>query len=242
MPNPKQKKKEFYNTPVLIFTSAHTYILDTFSSEDSVITNTPKSELEQNLDIADSHLIEHQVCEYIVQMAKKDGKEYKPKTVQQAVNEINKYLVKHGSIQSLNLYNKSNLQEKGLDEKEATGIWYYKKHCGINKVQNFIKDSENKVKVQLPDGILTNHSGKKTAAQIFQDADISEDAIMNITGHQSAQELLANSTNITAQDFFVVLTESTKSYINVNIFSSQILTHIDQSHIASNLQNQPPNF
>ncbi|CAG8763370.1 12852_t:CDS:2 [Cetraspora pellucida] len=276
MPNPK--KRVFHNTPVPIFTSARTYIPD-ISSEDSVTANTSKSELEQKLEfykrkatfkefrrnfnyvtpiksIADPHLIECQVCEYIAQMAKKDGEEYKAKTIQQAVDRINRYLVKHRSVQGLNLHDKyqfpnlhdvvngkmKDLQEKGLGEKEGsvalsaqqiqsddsilfyhyrsknnqrgilggaaqsihlpsdlpgisgpvsdimkyiskrpsdafsnfylhpnqdwwvTGIWYYKKHCGINRVQNFMKDIENKVKVQLPDGILTNHTGRKTAA------------------------------------------------------------------------------
>ncbi|CAG8516545.1 20835_t:CDS:1, partial [Racocetra persica] len=145
---------------------------------------------------------------------------------------------------------------------QVTGIWYHKKHCGINKVQNFMKDIGNKVKIKLPNRILTNHAGKKTTAQILQDADIPEDAIMKITGHKSSQgvhayknineqqhintmrtlintiEPLTDSKNIMNQDPSVILAESTSSYINVNSFSAQGTTPIGQGQIASDFQNQ----
>ncbi|CAG8803362.1 5891_t:CDS:1, partial [Racocetra persica] len=84
--------------------------------------------------IADPRLIECQVYEYIVQMTKKDGEEYKAKSIQQAVDRINRYLVKYGFIQGLNLHDKyqfpnlydvvngkmKDLQEKGLGEKEGS--------------------------------------------------------------------------------------------------------------------------
>ncbi|CAG8830134.1 6318_t:CDS:2, partial [Gigaspora rosea] len=63
-------------------------------------------------------------------------------------------------------------------------------------VGNFMKDIGQKIKVKLPEGILTNHTGRKTAAQILQDADVSEDAIMNFTGHKSVQGPLRNSNKI----------------------------------------------
>ncbi|CAB4407950.1 unnamed protein product [Rhizophagus irregularis] len=46
-------------------------------------------------------------------------------------------------------------------------------------------------KVDLPPGILMNHSGRKTVAQILQDADVLEDAIMGVTGHKSVQGIHA---------------------------------------------------
>ena len=61
-----------------------------------------------------------------------------------------------------------------------TGIWYKKKHCGFNRVGNFMKDIGKSVKVDLPSGFLTNHSGRKTVAQTLQDADVHENAIMEI--------------------------------------------------------------
>jgi hypothetical protein len=54
-----------------------------------------------------------------------------------------------------------------------------------------MKDIGKSVKVDLPPGILTNHSGRKTVAQILQDADVPEDAIMGVTGHKSVQGIRA---------------------------------------------------
>lgn len=50
-----------------------------------------------------------------------------------------------------------------------------------------MKDIGKSVKVDLPPGLLTNHSGRKTVAQILQDANVPEDAIMGVTGHKSIQ-------------------------------------------------------
>ncbi|CAG8751952.1 11551_t:CDS:2, partial [Gigaspora rosea] len=57
--------------------------------------------------------------------------------------------------------------------------------------QKFYERYQEKIKIKLPEGILTNHSGRKTATQILQDADISEDAIMNVMGHKSVQGVRA---------------------------------------------------
>ncbi|CAG8484143.1 21394_t:CDS:2 [Rhizophagus irregularis] len=51
-----------------------------------------------------------------------------------------------------------------------------------------MKDIGKSVKVDLLPGILTNHSGRKTVAQILQDADVLEDAIMGVTCHESVQD------------------------------------------------------
>ena len=40
-------------------------------------------------------------------------------------------------------------------------------------------------------GLLTNHSGRKTVAQILEDANVPEDAIMGVTGHKSIQDIRA---------------------------------------------------
>ncbi|CAG8846409.1 32579_t:CDS:2, partial [Gigaspora margarita] len=152
-------------------------------------------------------------------------------TAQQVVNiTLFRLIQSDGSILFYHYYSKNNqcgilgsaTQNIHLpsDLPRITGlvsdiVKYISKHPSDTSIQNFIKDIGNKVKVQLPDGILTNHSGRKTAAQILQDADIPENAIMNITRHKSAQD---DSTNITAQNPFIVLTESTKSYMNVNSF------------------------
>src|SRR5438876_553693 len=54
-----------------------------------------------------------------------------------------------------------------------------------------MRDIGKSVKVDLPSGLLTNHSGRKTVAQILQDANVSEDAIMGITGHKSVEGVRA---------------------------------------------------
>ena len=54
-----------------------------------------------------------------------------------------------------------------------------------------MKDIGKSVKVELPFGLLTNHSGRKTVAQILQDANVPEDAIMGVIGHKSIQSIHA---------------------------------------------------
>jgi len=97
------------------------------------------------------------------------------------INDITKYLSKRSNDASKYFYLHANPFWR------ETGIWYKDKQCGINKTSNFMKDIGNSVKVKLPSGLLTNHSGRKTAAQILQNADVPEDAIMEVTGHKSVQ-------------------------------------------------------
>jgi len=47
-----------------------------------------------------------------------------------------------------------------------------------------MKDLANKTGIEV-DGLLTNHSGRKTSAQLMQDVNVEEQVIMNITGHRS---------------------------------------------------------
>ena len=85
-------------------------------------------------EIIDSKLIEQQVCEYIAQMTKKTSGEYKANSVKQAVDAINRHLVKVSPIRGINLHDKyefsdlftvlhgkmKDLQEKGFGEKEGS--------------------------------------------------------------------------------------------------------------------------
>ena len=77
--------------------------------------------------IKDPHLIEQQLCEYIVQMTKKDGNEYKATTIKQAIDGINRYISKNRAIRGFNLHDKYqfpnlhnilNGKMKDLQEKE----------------------------------------------------------------------------------------------------------------------------
>ncbi|CAG8806189.1 28485_t:CDS:2, partial [Racocetra persica] len=199
--------------------------------------------------IEDLYLIEQQICEYVVQITKKGGSEYKATTIKQTINRINRYLSKNSTI---------HLHEKGLGKKEESMaltvqqvreilddkflnpktpqsllyrvffriqgddvqqihllsdspctfgpvsdlVNYISKHPSdapsnfylhpnLNWIRNFMKDIKQKIKVKLPEGILTNHSGRKTATQILQDANILENAIINVTGHKSIQRVCA---------------------------------------------------
>ncbi|CAG8668625.1 696_t:CDS:2, partial [Scutellospora calospora] len=69
---------------------------------------------------------------------------------------------------------------------QDNSIWYSKTYCNLNKVENFMRDIEQKVKVKLPDRILTNYFRRKTAAQILQNANILEDTIIDIIRHKSS--------------------------------------------------------
>ncbi|CAG8795254.1 33458_t:CDS:2, partial [Racocetra persica] len=44
-----------------------------------------------------------------------------------------------------------------------TGIWYRKQHISRNSLSGFMKDLVHKTGIEV-DGLLTNHSGQKTAA------------------------------------------------------------------------------
>ncbi|CAG8496804.1 3881_t:CDS:1, partial [Racocetra persica] len=84
--------------------------------------------------IKDPHLIEQQIYEYVAQITKKVGGEYKITTIKQAIDEINRYFSKNGAIRRFNLHNKyqflnlhdilngkiKDLQEKGLGKKEGS--------------------------------------------------------------------------------------------------------------------------
>ncbi|CAG8566987.1 5021_t:CDS:2 [Cetraspora pellucida] len=171
------------------------------------------------------------------------------------VSDVTKYISKHPLDVSDNFYLQPN------PNWHDTNIWYLKAHCGLNRVGNFMRNIGQKVKIKLPDSILTNHSGRKTAAQILQDVDIPEDAIMNITGHKSSQGLhayktvnesqkvitmktlintieLASNTNIISQESPTVLTEITESQINfnTNTVTTQDINMV-QGQIHSEFQN-----
>ncbi|GES72690.1 zinc finger MYM-type protein 2-like [Rhizophagus clarus] len=102
-------------------------------------------------------------------------------SISEAITDINKYLSKRPSGAPKNFY----LQVNPLWRE--SGVWY-KKHIVEG---NFMKDIGKSVKVDPPPGILTNHSGRKTVAQILQDTDVPEDAIMGVTGHKSVQGIRA---------------------------------------------------
>ncbi|CAG8765525.1 8978_t:CDS:2, partial [Cetraspora pellucida] len=65
------------------------------------------------------------------------------------------------------------------------GDWYKKNHVGKNKLINFMHEIKCITQINISIELLTNYSGQKTAAQCLQDNDISEQAIMQLTGHRS---------------------------------------------------------
>ncbi|PKC00755.1 hypothetical protein RhiirA5_427735 [Rhizophagus irregularis] len=103
---------------------------------------------------------------------------------------------------------RSKNNQRGIERSSVQDIHlpsnseYKKTHCGVNRVGNFMKDIGKSVKVDLLPGILTNHSGCKTVAQILQDADVPKDAIMEVIGHKkpSRSSILDDSTNTNIAD------------------------------------------
>ncbi|CAG8800414.1 6663_t:CDS:2 [Gigaspora margarita] len=144
MPNPK-KKKDIQNMPVPIFTSARNYVPENISEESAAIS-VPRSEIKFNKFccsynyatpievIEDPCLIEQQIYEFVAQITKKDGGEYKAKMIKQAIDGINRYISKNSTIHGFNLHDKyqfpdlhdilnskmKDLQEKGLGEKNRS--------------------------------------------------------------------------------------------------------------------------
>ncbi|CAG8849257.1 5485_t:CDS:2, partial [Gigaspora margarita] len=66
-----------------------------------------------------------------------------------------------------------------------TGIWHKKTHYGVNRLNKFMKEIGQSTKITIPENLLSNHSGRKTATQILHDNEIPEQTIMDITGHLS---------------------------------------------------------
>src|SRR6185437_11770551 len=66
-----------------------------------------------------------------------------------------------------------------------TSIWYKKKHYGLNRINKFMKEIGQRTKITVPENLLSNYSGRKTATQILHDNEIPEQTIMDITGHRS---------------------------------------------------------
>ncbi|CAG8581020.1 16747_t:CDS:2 [Funneliformis mosseae] len=79
---------------------------------------------------------------------------------------------------------------------------------------------------------LTNHSGHKTVAQILQNANVSEDTIMGVTGHKSIQGIrvfkeVNKKQHLAAMDTYInaiepsrsILTDSSIDYIFAANFS-----------------------
>ncbi|CAG8529193.1 824_t:CDS:2 [Gigaspora margarita] len=96
-----------------------------------------------------------------------------------------------------------------------TGIWYLKTHCGLNRVGNFMKDIRQK------------------------NANVPEDAIMNVTGHKSSQGVRAYKTVSESQKINMIKTlintiEPASNINPINQESSAVLTKITGSHINFN--------
>ncbi|CAG8516200.1 13243_t:CDS:2 [Racocetra persica] len=127
------------------------------------------------------------------------------------VSDFMKYISKHPSDTPNNFY--LHLNSNWHD----TDVWYFKTYCGINRVRNFIK----------------------TAAQIFQDVDVSEDTIMNIMSHKSVQGVHAyKSVNkhqqINTMKILINTIESLKNSNKINHISSIMSAEFNSSHINVN--------
>ncbi|CAG8831525.1 23250_t:CDS:2, partial [Racocetra persica] len=104
-------------------------------------------------------LIEQQICEFIAQMTKKDGGEYKAKSLnRQAIDRINRYINKTGAIRGLNLHDKYQFLDlhdilNGFGEKEgsmALTAQQVKEILSDNKNNQRGIQGENAHCIQLP--------------------------------------------------------------------------------------------
>ncbi|CAJ0769508.1 10402_t:CDS:2, partial [Entrophospora sp. SA101] len=71
------------------------------------------------------------------------------------------------------LHCRSKNNQRGIEEGSAQDIYLIPDSKSINgirninRITNLMKEIEKYVKVELPTGLLTNHSGHKTVAQIL---------------------------------------------------------------------------
>ncbi|CAG8562271.1 2195_t:CDS:2 [Racocetra persica] len=110
---------------------------------------------------------------------------------------------KHSGLQFFHYTSKNNQCELQKADPEfylqpsfdwiESGNWYKKNHVGKNKLMNFMREIGRITQIDIPIELLTNHFGRKTAAQCLQDNDVPEQAIIQLTGHKSVQEIHATS-------------------------------------------------
>ncbi|RIA79132.1 hypothetical protein C1645_841452, partial [Glomus cerebriforme] len=137
---------------------------------------------------------------------------YKAKTVKQAVDTINRHLVNISSIRGSNLHNKYEFPDLWtvLHEGLLYRVFFQIATCFACRdgdhynlrVDQFLplpdgslifwryrsKNNQRGIEsVDLPSG----NSGRKTVAQILQDANVPEDVIMGVTGHKSVEGIRA---------------------------------------------------
>ena len=126
-----------------------------------------------------------------------------------------------------------------------------------------MKDIGKSVKVELPPGLLTNHSGRKTVAQILQDANVPEDAIMGVTGHKSIQGIHAykvvnEKQHLDTMDTLInaiepsrsILTDSASKNANINVqqpetpslFLTNPITATSEFSSVNDIQKKLPIF
>ncbi|SRR6266498_5147712 len=107
-----------------------------------------------------------------------------------------------------------------------------------------MKDIRNSIKVKLPPDFLTNHSDRKTAAQIFQNAGVPDDVIIGITGHKSVQGICAykqvNEQYLATMNILIHAIES-KSSSTINL-SSILNDSINTTNIHVNIINSTSEF
>ncbi|CAG8715574.1 5645_t:CDS:2, partial [Funneliformis mosseae] len=90
------------------------------------------------------------------------------------------------------------------------GIWYRISHVGKNRLNKFMQNIGRETQIDISVELLSNHSGCKTTTQVLQDEEIPEQAIMQLTGHKSVQEVQTYKTINEEQQF-----NTLKTLINI---------------------------
>ncbi|CAG8790175.1 27471_t:CDS:2, partial [Racocetra persica] len=211
MPNPK-KKKTVQNTPVPIFTTALNYISENIFEKNAAIS-VPRSEIAQKLDFYKKKAAVPNTVKATQNWMKKS--KYKAKTIKQAIDGINRFISKNSAIRGFNLHNKYQF----LDLHDI--------------LNSKMKDLQKKGLEEKEGSIaLTAQQVKKIFTQILQDANVSEDTIMNITEHKSLQGVYTYKSVNESQKINTIKTLINS--IEPNQEPSTVLTEITRFHINFN--------
>ncbi|RHZ87868.1 hypothetical protein Glove_29g82 [Diversispora epigaea] len=137
----------------------------------------------------------------------------------------------------------------------ATSIWYKSNHIGKNKLSKFMQDIGRQTQIDISFDVLSNHSGRKTAAQYLQDNNVPEQAIMELTGHKSVEGVraykkineeqksftintLINITDNTKNQLKYPLQEISPNSIDNNSSRTPIFNNCTFSNVTFNIQKQ----
>ncbi|RIA96081.1 hypothetical protein C1645_815905 [Glomus cerebriforme] len=109
-----------------------------------------------------------------------------------------------------------------------TGSWYRTAYVRKNRLNKFMQNISCETQIDIPIELLSNHSGCKTATQILQNQEVPEQAIMQLTGHKSIQEVWTYKKINESQQFNTLNTL-------IDIMDNKLYS--EQNNINNNINN-----